>query len=126
MVSYLLLPIYTRLFPLSLLSVASVIGARLQKTTYHFLIDCRKKKYLVCKLIWAHFFPLSLWSRHTLLKAILHIVCPQQNSVQSFDSSSIFGCSLLMIWKVHWRFIFDSHPSYLIWYFKKIFKWYSR
>ncbi|ORE02654.1 hypothetical protein BCV72DRAFT_317213 [Rhizopus microsporus var. microsporus] len=29
------------------------------ETTCHFLIDCRKK-YLAWKLIWTHFFPLSL------------------------------------------------------------------
>ncbi|ORE03289.1 hypothetical protein BCV72DRAFT_296443 [Rhizopus microsporus var. microsporus] len=79
------------------------------ETSCHFLIDCRKK-YLAWKLIWAHFFPLSPWSRHVLLQAILHLNFPQQNSVQSLDSSSIFGCSLLMIWKAHWRFIFDSTP----------------
>ncbi|PHZ15837.1 uncharacterized protein RHIMIDRAFT_303172 [Rhizopus microsporus ATCC 52813] len=79
------------------------------ETTCHFLIDCRKK-YIAWKLIWAHFFPLSPWSRHALLQAILHLNFPQQSSVQSLDSSSIFGCSLLMIWKTHWRFIFDSTP----------------
>ncbi|ORE05783.1 hypothetical protein BCV72DRAFT_330158 [Rhizopus microsporus var. microsporus] len=78
-------------------------------TTCHFLIDCRKK-YLAWKLIWAHFFPLSPWSRLALLQATLHLNFPQQNSVQSLDSSSIFECSLLMIWKAHWRFIFDSTP----------------
>lgn len=65
-------------------------------TMCHFLVDCRKK-YLAWKLIWTYFFPLSPWSRHEL-----------QNSVQI--PSNIFGCGLLIIWKAHWRFIFDSTP----------------
>ena len=79
----------------------------INETVDHFFFLCPRKR-LVWEQIWWHFFGCPM-STHTVYQAIHLLHFPQQR-LSLISNESIIGCTILGIWKAHWRFIFDNTP----------------
>ncbi|KAG1558904.1 hypothetical protein G6F49_004084 [Rhizopus delemar] len=73
----------------------------------HFFFLCPKKRF-VWEQVWPHFFGCPM-STHLVYRAIHLLRLPPQR-LSLLSNESIIGCTLLCIWKAHWRFIFDDIP----------------
>ncbi|EIE86029.1 hypothetical protein RO3G_10740 [Rhizopus delemar RA 99-880] len=73
----------------------------------HFFFLCPKKRF-VWEQVWPHFFGYPM-STHLVYRAIDLLHLPLQ-CLSLLSNESMIGCTLLCIWKAHWRFIFDGIP----------------
>ncbi|KAG1584451.1 hypothetical protein G6F48_007876 [Rhizopus delemar] len=73
----------------------------------HFFFLCPPKR-LVWEQIWLHFFGHPMIT-HEVYKAIHLLIFPHQR-LSLILNESIIACTILGIWKAHWRFIFDEVP----------------
>ena len=74
----------------------------------HFLILC-PRKLLVWVQVWDRFFRRTPFSYQKVAQAVFDLHFPPQR-LSMVNNGSIIGCTILAIWKAHWRFIFDSAP----------------
>lgn len=74
----------------------------------HFLILC-PRKLLIWVQVWDRFFRRTPFSYQKVAQAVFDLHFPPQR-LSMVNNGSIIGCTILAIWKAHWRFIFDSAP----------------
>ncbi|KAG1229190.1 hypothetical protein G6F35_002156 [Rhizopus arrhizus] len=73
----------------------------------HFFFLCPPKR-LVWEQIWPHFFGHTM-TTHEVYRTI-HLLCFPPQRLSLISNESIIACTILGIWKAHWRFIFDDVP----------------
>jgi hypothetical protein len=76
----------------------------------HFFVSC-PDKFQVCTRICVLYFGCVVNSQ-IILQALYDLHFPRQR-LALINNGSIIGCTLLGIWKAHWRFIYDGVPFVL-------------
>ncbi|CAO3667675.1 unnamed protein product [Rhizopus stolonifer] len=78
------------------------------KTAEHLTIHCPRKTTFWSS-IWSHYFQNS-FDNYRLTQALLYLSFPRLKPGLSIDPDIIFSSSLLALWRVHWRLIYDVVP----------------
>lgn len=74
----------------------------------HFMFLC-PPKLLVWQTLWSEYFDLN-FSKQTLQDALLLLRLPSTKKSVTISSASIFGATILAIWRSHWSSVFDDCP----------------
>ncbi|KAI9029548.1 hypothetical protein CLU79DRAFT_734588 [Phycomyces nitens] len=93
----------------NLILANSVSGTVKQKATaISFIQGTPPVKLSVWSSIWTTFFAIPVTP--DLLHSCLHLLNFPPSNDTTLSSASIFGCTLLAIWRHHWLYVFDQVP----------------